>query len=404
MKIVVSGYGLIAPNTRNVDEFLYNLQNGVNTLELLDGEGYEKESNIVGLIHNGLEELEKDRKIKRLPKVTKMGIVAAREALKYADIDMSRKKVGIFFGTSLAASGETSYQYPIQYANNEEYNKIPITFTHTVNYHSITASIAYFIGAKGITKTISTGCSSSLEAIESAMLYLKSGKIDVAIVGGTDSPISKGTTYAFARTRVLPLNQSMEVGAVPFHEDSKGFAMAEASGVIILEREEDAINRGASIKGEMVDVISNNDGVYIFSPDESGDQMVNALKEITDGRKPDYVNSQALGIRQNDRVEERCSKELFNHQTPYTSIKSMFGNPLGASGILQVISSLLSVEYSFIPPTIRTTKKGYEDMNIVTETKYQEVREVAITNHGHGGNNACAYVKKYSPELKKGVL
>ena len=73
----------------------------------------------------------------------------------------------------------------------------------------------------------------------------------------------------------------------------------------------------------------------------------------------------------------------------------MYGNPLGASGILQVVSSLLSLEYNFIPPTIRTTKKGYEDMNIITETMYKKINEVAITNHGHGGNNACAYIRKY---------
>lgn len=397
MKIVVSGYGTIAPNTRNIDEFLFNLQHGVNTLELIDGEGYKGESNIVGLIDNGLEELEKDRRINRLPKVSKLGIVAGKEALKSAGVDLAGKKVGVFFGTSLGSITERPFQDSVIHINNDEYRKVPITFPHYVNYHSITSSIAYSLGAKGITRTITTGCTSSLEAIESALLYLRSGKIDIAIVGGTESSIDRTVTYAFARTRVLPLDQEMKDGAVPFQEDSKGFAIAEAAGAIVLEREEDALLRGASIKGEFVDAISNNDGIYIYSTDETGEEMVNVLKEITNGRSPDYINSQALGIQINDRIEERCSRELFNHQTPYTSIKSMFGNPLAASGILQVISSLLSVEHNFIPPTIRTTKKGYEDMNIVTETIYQEVNEVAITNHGHGGNNACAYIQKYRP-------
>jgi 3-oxoacyl-[acyl-carrier-protein] synthase II len=73
----------------------------------------------------------------------------------------------------------------------------------------------------------------------------------------------------------------------------------------------------------------------------------------------------------------------------------MIGNPYGAIGILQVISSLLSINYGFIPPTIRTSKEGFEEMNIVQETRFQEVNEVAITNHGHGGNNACAYINRY---------
>lgn len=98
-------------------------------------------------------------------------------------------------------------------------------------------------------------------------MYLKSGLIDIAIVGGADSPISKATTYAFAKTRVLPLNQNLLMGAVPFQENSNGFAMSEAAGVIILERKEEAIKRGASMKGEIVDIVSNNDGIYIFSLD-----------------------------------------------------------------------------------------------------------------------------------------
>ncbi|MBS4210158.1 beta-ketoacyl synthase N-terminal-like domain-containing protein [Bacillus sp. FJAT-50079] len=395
MKVVCTGYGIMAPNTKNIEAFLFNLKNGVCSLEIVEQSGPKNETNIVGLIKKELEDYEIDPKLKRLPRVTKLGIAATREAVKSAQIDLKNKKVGLFIGTSLGASGEKIFQDSIEHGKRGDYRSIPITFSHYANYHSITAAIARSIGINGITKTITTACTSSLEAIEEALLYLRSGKVDVAIVGGTDSPITQATTYAFAKTRSLPLNQSLDEGAVPFNKNSKGFAMAEAAGAIILEREEDAVHRAAHIKGEMVEVVSNNDGIDIFSIDETGEQMLNALKEIITGRQPDYINSQALGIGTHDQIEYKCSKLLFNHQIPYSSIKSMYGNPFGVVGILQVISSFLSVQYDFIPPTIRTSKNGFEDMNIVTETKYQEIKEVAITNHGHAGNNACAYVKKY---------
>lgn len=394
MKIVCTGYGMIAPKTSNIKQFLDNLRNGVCCLESVDSAGPNNESNIVGIIENGLEDIEQEKELKRLPRVTKLGIVAAKEAIESAKLHVNNKKVGLFFGISLGAGGERSFQDSLVYAHEDRYRKMPMTFAHLANYHSITSSIAYSIGTKGITKTISTGCTSSLEAIQDAIVYLKSGMIDVAIVGGTDSPISKATTYAFAKTKVIPLNQELEVGAAPFHEGSGGFAMSEASGVIILERYEDALKRNAPIRGEIVDVVSNNDGVYIYSLDETGEQMLQALKEVTRNRVPDYINSQALGIQLNDQIEKRCSEELFNHKIPYTSIKSMIGNPFGAIGVLQVISSLLSIEYHFIPPTIRTSQKGYEQMNIVKSTQYTEVKEVAITNHGYGGNNACAYIRR----------
>lgn len=394
MNIVCTGYGVLAPNTTNVEQFLFNLQNGVCCLELENELTPHNETNIVGIIKEGLEEFGQDKKLNRLPRVTKIGLVATKEAIKSANLDVANKKVGLFLGISLGGVGETVFQEGFINSNQGNYKKIPVTFCHSGNYHSITSAIGHYIGTKGITKTISTGCTSSLEAIEEALVYIKSGLIDVAVVGGTDAPVSKATTYSFARTKVLPLDQDLITGAVPFQEGSNGFAMSEASGVIVLEKKEDAMERGAEIKAEIVDIVSNNDGIYLFSIDETGEQMANALKEVTNKRKPDYVNSQALGISTNDQIELKCSKELFNHQVPYTSIKSMYGNPFGATGILQMISSILSIEHNFIPPTIRTSKKGYEEMNIVTETLYQEVNEVAVTNHGYGGNNACAYLKR----------
>lgn len=395
-KIVVTGYGVKAPKTNNIEQFLYNLANGVNCLETVTNLSPKGEETIVGVMNEGLQEFESDKRFKRFPRVTLLGMAAGKEAMSQAKLTyLQDKKVGVFFGTSLGSIGEKTFQESIINGHQSNFRDIPITFSHFANYHSITSAIAHFLGSNGITKTITTGCTSSLEAIQDAMAYLNCGMIDIAIVGGTDSLIDKIATYGFAKTKSIALNQSLQEGAVPFSENSTGLAISEASGVIILEREENALKRSIQILGEIENIISNNDGVYLYSLDETGNQMVNALRQVIKGRKPDYINSQAVGIKVNDRIEKRCSKDLFNHSVPYTSIKGMIGNPYGAIGILQVISSLLSINHGFIPPTMRTNKKGFEEMTIVTETWFQEINEVAITNHGHGGNNACAYIKRY---------
>jgi 3-oxoacyl-(acyl-carrier-protein) synthase len=395
-KIVVTGYGVKAPKTSNIDQYIFNLRNGVCCLEDVTNLSPNGEKTIIGRIHERLEEFEIDKRFKRLPRVTLLGMAAGKEAVTQANLsNIHNKKVGVFFGTSLGAVGESIFQESIVNIHQSNFKDIPITFPHFVNYHSITAGIAHYLGLKGLTKTITTGCTSSLEAVQDAMAYLKTGIIDIAIVGGTDSLVDKMATYGFAKTKSIALNQTLDEGAVPFHQSSTGFAISEGSGVIILEREDSALKRNVGILGEIENIVSNNDGMYIYSLDETGKQMKSALKEVVANRKPDYINSQALGINVNDRIEERCSKELFNHTVPYSSIKSMIGNPYGAIGVLQVISSLISINYGFIPPTIRTRKEGYEKMNIVTETRFQEVNEVAITNHGYGGNNACAYIKRY---------
>ncbi|WP_299093244.1 beta-ketoacyl synthase N-terminal-like domain-containing protein [uncultured Metabacillus sp.] len=396
-KIVVTGYGVKAPKSTNIAQFIHHLKNGTCCLEAVTNLLPNGDTTIIGRIDRGLEEYESDKRFKRLPRVTLLGMAAGMEAMKHAKLSsLSDQKVGLFVGVSVGAIGDKIYGESIMNISNDNLRKVPVTFSHFANYHSITSAIGHYLGIKGITKTITTGCTSSLEAIQDAIVYLQSGMIDAAVVGGADSVLNQIAAYGFAKTKSITINQGLDDGAVPFSEKSKGFAIAEGAGFLILEREEDALKRNARIIGEIEQVVSNNDGVFIYSIDETGSQMVQALKEVTKGRKPDYVNSQALGWRINDRIEEYASKELFNHRVPYTSIKSMIGNPYGATGVLQVISSLISITQGFIPPTIRTQKDGFEAMNIVTEPLYQEVHEVAITNHGHGGNNACAYVKRYN--------
>lgn len=398
-KMVVTGYGIKAPKTANIDYFLQNLLSGTCCLEVVTNLSHKSKSTIVGLIDNQTLIPPDNKMYKRLPRTVLLGIAAGKEALSYAKlINTEEKKVGVFFGISVGNTGDQEFQQAILHANQHNERKIPITFGHLGNYHSITSSISYFLGGNDVAKTLSTGCTSSLEAIQDAIVYLKSGLIDIAIVGGVDSPISNSAFYSFSKTKVLPINQSLIDGAVPFQSSSRGFAMAEGAGVIVLERDRDALKRGAHILGEIDKVVSNNDGVHIYSLDTSGNKMIKALREVVEGRIPDYVNSQALGIQINDMIEKRTSKELFNHTVPYTSIKSMIGNPFGAIGIIQVISSLLSINNGFIPPTIRTTQKGYEEMNIVKKTIYKQINEVAITNHGYGGNNATAYIKRYKKE------
>ena len=400
-KMVVTGYGIKAPKTTSIDHFLQNLMCGTCCLELVTNLSDKLKSTIVGLIDNQTLNFPLNKMYKRLPRTALLGIAAGKEALSYAKLgNTEKKKVGVFFGISLGNTGDYEFQQAMMNANLHHERKIPITFAHMGNYHSITSSISYFLGGNDVTKTVSTGCTSSLEAIQDAIVYLKSGLIDIAIVGGVDSPISKAAFYSFSKTKVLPINQTLLDGAIPFQSSSKGFAMAEGAGVIVVERDSDALERGAHILGEIESVVSNNDGVHLYSLDTSGDKMVKALKEAVNNRIPDYVNSQALGIQINDMIEKMASKELFNHTVPYTSIKSMIGNPFGAIGVIQVISSLLSINNSFIPPTIRTNKSGYEEMNIVMTPIYKQINEIAITNHGYGGNNASAYIKRYKKEEK----
>lgn len=391
--IVATGMGVISPKVKNIGDFLKVLKTGENTLQenntLMPN---PNSTTILGIIENELKEFENNPAFKRYSKAMLLGIKAAQEAVETSNIDLSSKRVGLFVGTAIGSLSEEGFQKSI-IAMEEDPKKMLSHFIHFSNHHSITSTIGENLGIKGIEKTISTGCTSSLEAIEIALMYLNSGKIDVAIVGGVDSAISTTTNQAFIKNRSITVNQTKEEGAIPFNKSSRGFAVSEAAAFLVLEREEDALERNAEIFGEIEQVISNNDGIGAFSTDTKGEQLKKIVLECANARKPDYVNSQALGIQINDQIEKRCSQEIFNHEVPYTSIKSMIGNPFGSTGAIQVISALLSIKYGFIPPT-NTKKQGYEEMLINTKVQYKEINEVLVTNHGLGGNNAVAYLKK----------
>ncbi len=154
-------------------------------------------------------------------------------------------------------------------------------------------------------------------------------------------------------------------------------------------RKQAAEERGQKILRKNERVVSRNEAQGILKSDTSGKHMLHVFQEAVGNTKPCYVNSQALGIDTNDEIERFILKETFGDHVPITSIKGMIGHAFGAMGAIQTIASLLSMEYGFIPPTIKTDGRGFEDVPIVYETKHVEVDSVCITNHGYSGNNAC---------------
>jgi 3-oxoacyl-(acyl-carrier-protein) synthase len=220
-------------------------------------------------------------------------------------------------------------------------------------------------------------------------LFLEAGHADICIVGGSDALLGDWITYGFLKTGAIAENAEIKETGVPFSTSHKGFVKSEGSAVVIMERKKDADSRGAKIWGQVNGVASNNEALSMLMSDTTGTLMTAALKSAIGDNIPTYVNSQALGLKQNDMIEYISHTNLFGSSVPITSIKGMTGHTFGSMGAIQVVSSLLSMEYGFIPPTIKTSGDGFNDLPIVTETKYQIVDSVAITNHGVSGNNTC---------------
>ncbi len=389
-KIVITGCGIKAPGTNNINQFKDVLEKGICTQEILPGRGKNGSNVVGGVIHEELDRIS-GRNYKNYPRSSQLGIAAAEEAFKMANfpnVDFAR--VAIIMGTS--AGGILEIEKYSNHGNNLK--KVPLHYVPLGDAHTLSSAICKHLGINGQAYTISTGCTASLDAILMGKVFLEAGYADICIVGGSDALLGDWSTYGFLKIGAIIENAEIEETGVPFSSSHKGFVKSEGSAVIIMERKKDAELRGAKIWGCVKGAFSNNEALSMLKSDETGRSMTAALKGAVGDVIPTYVNSQALGLKQNDTTEYIAHNNLFGPAVPITSIKGMIGHTFGSMGAIQVVSSLLSIEYGFIPPTIKTRGDGFYDLPIVFETKYRSIDSVAITNHGISGNNTCLLITK----------
>ncbi|WP_235782096.1 beta-ketoacyl-[acyl-carrier-protein] synthase family protein [Paenibacillus senegalensis] len=389
--MVITGYGLIAPGIRNKQQYKRALERGLCAQEVMPGMGPNGIDIICGRIH---DEPISDRRYRHYPRVAHLAIAASEEAAQMAGIHGADKfQTTVIMGTSVG--GLIEMEAYAHLTASKQYRRFPIAMAGSGNPHSLSVAVAQHMGLKGQAFTLSTGCTAGVDAMLMAKMMLESGQADICVAGGSDAPITLGSIYSFMRLGAMSRSSQVERAGMPFSSESDGFVMSEASGIVVMELESHALRRGAAIYGILAGIHSNNDGLSIFESDATGRNMTEAMQRAVGSVSPTYVNSQALGMKINDRVEAITHRHLFGSSIPITSIKGNIGHSFASIGNLQVISSLLSMEYSFIPATIKTDAKGFDDLPIVMKTRYEAVEHVAVSTHGYGGNNTCLLLSKY---------
>ena len=383
--IVITGYGIKAPGVLDKSTFLNVLQKGICTQSILKTANQPNSELVAGLIEESFIEIDK-KNYKRHARSVRMAISAAIDACKMAKLDyFEPARVAVIMGTSAGAILEIE-QYSSSFS---ELKTTPLQGVSFADTHTLSSSIAEAIGLNGPAFTLTTGCTASIDAVSIGKLLLESGSVDACIVGGTDAPLGHWTINGFKKLRALSSETTIEHAGVPFSTEHRGFVLSEGAGAIVLERRQSANARNQKIFGKIERVVSRNEGQKLLTTDTTGRHMLEVFQQTVGDTVPSYINSQALGLEANDQIERFILKETFECNVPITSIKGMIGHTFGAMGAMQIISSLISMEYGFIPPTIKTMGAGFEDIPIVFETRHQAIESICITAHGSSGNNAC---------------
>ena len=334
---------------------------------------------------------------RRLDRFVQLGLVAAREAVADSGLDPDSwdgARVGAVIGCGMGGAGTWEAQHTVLMERGPERVSpmlIPMLIPNMVAGH-----IAIEFHANGPNLVTATACTSGATAIGVARDLLRSGACDVVITGGTEAGVTPLSIAAFGQMHALSGRVDDPAAASrPFDTDRDGFVAAEAAGILILERADDASARGARIRGRLLGYGASADAHHITAPDPQGVGVGLAVEAaLRDaGVTPSevsHINAHGTSTPLNDAAESRVIRRVFGDDAPpVTSTKGVTGHALGAAGAIEAAFSLLTIEHGLVPPTANLEKQDPEiDLDVVSgEPRALDVEIVMSNSFGFGGQN-----------------
>src|SRR6185312_3385874 len=352
----------------------------------------------------------KDRK--HVSRILPFAFCAATEALQSAGIDAcslsmdERRRFGVIIGTGGGSQEFTEEQYRLLFLG--QYSKMSLFCVPSGVMGGISSELNVRFGLRGASHVITTGCTSSTDAMAYAVRQIQSGRADRVLTGGADAPISLGTVKGFILMRILTesWNGVPKRGSRPFSADRDGFVLAEGAWMFVLEEYEHAKARGANILAEIAGYGSTCEAFHRVRLMECGEEPARAIGLAMQqaGIGPegvDYVNLHGTSTQLNDRIETRALKlALGGHafHIPMSALKSQIGHPQGASGAAGIAATLVAMHHSEIPPTINLEQPDPEcDLDYVPLPGRKRDVEHAICNCiAFGSKNSALVLRKIS--------
>lgn len=354
------------------------------------------------------EDFMERKEARRMARSSQMALAAARMAIDDAGLSIPLKdqeRTGVSFGTSIG--GLEKFDEGITTLRTHGLARVN-PFTIPSGLPNVPAFlISQQFQCLGPNTTIATACATGTQAVGDGFEFIRRGRADVVVTGGTEALIQDFALAGFCAMRALPVsfNDNPQAASRPFCIDREGFVFSEGSGSLILEDRNHAMSRNARIYAEVIGHASSCDGYNIAAPDPEGAGSIRAMRwALADAKiKPkevDYINAHGTSTPLNDAGETSSIKKVFGehaYELPVSSIKSMIGHALGASGALEAIACAMSIYNSIIPPTINYINPDPElDLDYVPNTaRRQDVRVTLSNSFGLGGQNACLVLKKF---------
>ncbi|MGE7424234.1 beta-ketoacyl-ACP synthase II [Staphylococcus capitis] len=407
-RVVITGIGALSPIGNDAKTTWANALKGVNGIDKitrLDTEKYN--DHLAGELKDfNIEDHIDKKEARRMDRFTQYAVVAAREAVQDAKLDINDQtanRIGVWIGSGIGGmeTFETAHTTLVERGPR----RVSPFFVPMLIPDMATGQVSIDLGAKGPNGATVTACATGTNSIGEAFKIIQRGDADAMITGGTEAPITHMAIAGFSASRALSTNDDKETACRPFQEGRDGFVMGEGAGIVVIESLDSAKARGAEIYAEIVGYGSTGDAYHITAPAPEGEGGSRAMQAALDdagieAKDVQYLNAHGTSTPVGDLYEVKAIQNTFGEAAKslkVSSTKSMTGHLLGATGGIEAIFSALSIRDSKVAPTIHAVTPDEEcDLDFVPNKAEDLDITYAMSNSlGFGGHNAVLVFKKF---------
>ena len=423
-KIVITGMGAVTPIGSGVEEYWNNLIAGACGIDKIrQFDATDLAVRIAAEVHSfDLQKYMPKKMIHETDAFTQYAYVAAAEALAMAgkkdgdrsgenaqmsgdpdgsagiDLPADPDQMGIVMGTAMAGVATTAATQEI--LTNAVHKNVGPRFVPRILGNIAAAQIAIAHGITGHSVTLSTACASGGDAVSAAAMLLQADEADAILAVGAESILCPLVIYSLANAHTLSrMNDDPQHSCRPFDAHRSGFVIGEGGGALVLETEENALARGATIYAELAGWANNNEAYHVIKPNPDGVSSIKCMRKalFRAGLSPqdiDYINAHGTGTKLGDEAELNALGQLFEGSA-ISSTKGATGHMMGAGGITEAIACIQAIREGIVPPTLNLEDCD-SDLDLVRGESRKMTVDTAMTNaFGFGGQNSSLIFRRY---------
>ena len=409
-RVVVTGVGMITPlgtGTEKSWKGLLEGRSGVRKITHFDPDG------MICRIAAEVPDFEIDdfidvKEQKKMDRFIHLGLAAATLAMEDSGLKVTESiadRTGVIVGAGMG--GLPAIERYNQILNEKGPKRITPFFIPMTIINLTAGQISIRFGAKGPNTAVATACASGTHSIGDAFKLIQRGVADAMICGGSESVITPLGITGFSSMKALSTrNDEPEKASRPFDKDRDGFVMGEGAGILILEKLEHALNRGARIYAEIIGYGLNSDAYHITSPAPNGEGAAKCMEAaLRDSgirtEEVNYINAHGTSTKYGDELETAAIKKVFDkhaYELCVSSTKSMIGHLLGASGGVEAVICTLGIFNKIVPPTVNLENPdtGCDLDYVPLKARALDINIAMSNSFGFGGTNACILFKKFN--------